>query len=386
MSLRAYLQNQYQPGDVLLADTWSDIVRSGARPADHQLVQGHFFYNMRQALKPDTAVVAVLREPLARTLSGLRHLQRDPNFHRLHAQAAGKTVPQMLRDPAIMLAQANVQAAALCASVPPAEIHQYLGRSLPDNPSAEASDLEDPPTLELAQRRLAAIDFLGTMDDLPSLIRELSEAMGYHPASRLSLSNQAPGAMTSLEGLSREDVDILREHNQLDLELYERAGDLITLRELRRALPRLAANDTYSCPDGAFALDLGGPVPGFGWYGAEREGDLVWRWTGPEPRFTVELGLRRGVSYRCEMRFNPPEGVQPGQLALRVNGSRVPVTLEQSPSSAVASWQVPSTLTDPQDGVCLLAIDCGSTSRMGNDLRRLGIAVASLTFTPEQSQ
>jgi len=337
-------------------------------------------------MKPDTAVVVVLREPLARTLSGLRHLQRDPNFHHLHARAAGKTVPQMLRDPAIMLAQANVQAAALCASVPPDEILRYLSRSLPDNPGAEASDLEGPATLELALRRLGTIDFLGTMDDLPSLIRDLSDAMGYHPASRLSLSNEAPGAMTSLEGLSTEDVDILREHNQLDLELYKQAVDLVTLRELRRALPRLAANNTYSCPDGAVALDLGGPVPGFGWYNAERGGNEVWRWTGPEPRFTVELGLRRGVSYQCEMRFNPAQGVQPGQIALRVNGTRVPVTIEQLPSSAVASWQVSSTLTDPQDGVCLLAIDCGSTSRMGDDLRLLGIAVASLTFTPELGQ
>lgn len=340
---------------------------------------------MRQALKPDTAVVTVLRQPLVRTLSGLRHLQRDPNFNHLHSRAAGKTVSQMLRDPAIMRTQANVQTAALCASAPPGEILRYLSRNLPDNPDADPADLEDPPTLELAQQRLTTIDFLGTIDDLPSLIWNLSEAMGYHPVSRLSLSNKAPDAMTSLVGLSTEDVEILREHNQLDLELYERAVDLVTLRELRRALPRLTARNTYLCPDGAFALDLEGPIPGFGWYAVEREGDAVWRWTGPEPRFTVELVLHRNVSYQCAMLFDPAQGDQPPLITLHVNGTSVPVTIEQLPSSAVARWQVPSSLINPQGGVCLLAIDCRSTNRIGGDLRRLGIAVRSLTFNPEQS-
>jgi len=382
MSMRAYLRNQYQPSDLMPAETWPEIVRNGARPADYLLTQGHFFYNMREALQPNTPVVAVLREPLTRTLSSLRHLARDPNFHHLHSRAAGKSITQLLRDRIIMGSQANVQAAALCASAPPDEVMRYLLRELPNRAGAEASDLEEPPRLELALQRLYDVDFLGTMDDLPALVSTMAEAMEYHPASRLSLSNEAPGLSTTLDGLTPEDLDILREHNQIDLELYQRARDLVTLRGQRRALLRLAESNMYSCPTEVFEIDLAGPVPGHGWYEAEREGAAVWRWTGPEPQFTLEFCLQRGMSYDGEMRFNVPEGRQMNVLSLRINGISIPIAFERNGKSSVARWHIPSHLAAPYDGCCLLAFDSGSTSRPPGDLRRLGIVVRSIVLTP----
>ena len=384
MSLRAYLRNQYQPEDVFPAETWPEVARIEAQPSSYPLVEGHFFYNMRQALKPDTPVVAVLREPLTRTLSGLRHLKRDPNFHYLHAQAAGRSIQQLLRDPVIMDAQANVQAAALCASAPPHEVVRYLARTLLTRPGAEASDLEEPPTLELALQRLEEIDFIGTMEDLPLLVTEMAKTMSYHPASRLSLANEAPGSRTTLNGLDSEDVEILREHNRIDLELYRRATNFATFQATKRALLALVANGTYVRPTGAFTLDLGGPVPGFGWHEAERDGEVVWRWTGPEPNFTIELCLQRGISYHAEIRFSAAEDFQPNSLSLCINGTSIRVALEQHVNSFIARWHMPSSLTYRHDGCCHLVFSIETTRRLGNDLRKLGIAVNQMAFVPEQ--
>jgi hypothetical protein len=381
-SLRTYLRNQYQPVDVMPAENWPELIQKNVHPADYLLIQGHLFYNLRQTLKPKTPVVAVLREPLTRTLSGLRHLQRDSNFHILHSRAVGKSIQQLLRDPVIMRQQANIQAAALCASVPPDEVRQYLLRTLPDRSQAEASDLENPPTLELALQRLVEIDFLGTFDDLSSLMSTMAEAMDYHPASHLSLSNEAPSATTTLDGLTSEDLEILREHNRIDLELYQSAKDLVTLRSRLHALLRLAARNMYSCPTEAFEIDLAGPVPGHGWHTADQEGDAVWRWTGPEPQFTLEICLQRGVSYDAEMRVNAPEADRIKMLTLRLNGLSIPLTFEQYENSSSVRWHVPSTSTEPYNGCCILAFDVGSVFRVAGDMRRLGICVSSISLTP----
>lgn len=383
MSLRAYLRNQYQPTDVFPPETWPDVVRTGMQPFSYRLVQGHFFYNMRWALQPGTPMVAVLREPLTRTLSGLRHLQRDMHFHRQHALVAGRDIRQLLRDPVIMGAQANIQAAALCASASPDEVVRHLARTLPTHPGAEASDLESPPTLELALQRLDEVEFLGTMDNLPTLLSCLAEAMGYHPMLRLSLINEAPDAATVLDELEPDDIEILREHNKIDLELYQRAVELATLRGMKRALISLAVSGTYTCPAGAFALDLGGPIPGFGWYEAEWSGDAVWRWTGPEERFTIEICLPPGVSYTAEICFNMIDGSLPTNMSLRMNGVSVPLAVEREADSFLARWQMPASLTKRHEGCCQLAFNTGPTRRSGNDMRRLGVAVRRLAFAPK---
>ena len=62
--------------------------------------------------------LARLREPLRRTVSALRHLGRDPDFHQTHELAKHLTLSEMIRRPDIMALQRDVQARFLCASRP----------------------------------------------------------------------------------------------------------------------------------------------------------------------------------------------------------------------------------------------------------------------------
>ena len=55
-------------------------------------------------------------------------------------------------------------------------------------------------------------------------------------------------------------------------------------------------------PAAAFAIDLSRPIGGTGWYPAEQSGDAYFRWTGPQPRFDLEVLLPQHHSYRCDVR------------------------------------------------------------------------------------
>jgi hypothetical protein len=70
--------------------------------------------------------------------------------------------------------------------------------------------------------------------------------------------------------------------------------------------------------DEAIAMNLSGPIPGFGWYPTgpgEGEGH---RWTGPEPRFTLEFFLPERP-YRCWMELLPNEGIDLDSFSIRLN-------------------------------------------------------------------
>src|SRR6266851_6007559 len=62
-----------------------------------------------------------------------------------------------------------------------------------------------------------------------------------------------------------------------------------------------------AAPDGdsAFEIDLSKPIGGHGWYEPEHVGESWFRWTGPEPRFDLEVLLSPGRSYFCDMMFVP---------------------------------------------------------------------------------
>src|ERR1700722_12220868 len=151
MSMRLYLQEQYDVHDVCPALRWHGLLGLERELASFRLVLGHFRYNLRQLLADDARVLVILRDPLRRTVSALQNLPPDPDFNLDPPLARGLSLSEMIRDPVLMGSQSNVQARFLCASNPPNELSAYLERELPQNPNADAGDREPPPRLQLAQ-------------------------------------------------------------------------------------------------------------------------------------------------------------------------------------------------------------------------------------------
>jgi hypothetical protein len=269
MSMRQYLDNQYQAGEICPAERWQDLLDLERDVGSYRLVRGHFRYNLRQLVAPDARVLVVLREPVRRTVSALRHLGRDPNFHQTYEMAKHLTLGEMIRHPQIIALQTDVQARFLCASRQAVDVTAYLEAARSRNLDADAGDREEPPAFQLAADRLETIDFVGITEDLGVLVSSMAEAMNFHPPVHFPVINENPERIDPLLGLTDRELDIVREHNTVDLQLYDFARKMLNGRNFDRSMRQMVRSGVYRVPPGSFEIEMSGVIPGSGWYPAE---------------------------------------------------------------------------------------------------------------------
>jgi hypothetical protein len=381
MSMRLYLSGQYQTHDVCPAVRWHGLLNSERDLTTYRLVQGHFRYNLRELLPHNVRTLVLLRDPIRRTVSALRHLQRDPSFHLDHKLAKDLTISQMLRHPHLMQNQHNVQARFLCASRRAADVTAYLEQELPHNPEADAGDNELIPTSELATNRLSSIDFVGLTEDIGAVVSVMAREMGYHPPLYFPFINEDPNRSDPLQGLSDEDLAILRGYNDIDLPLYDFARRLIERRAFEVSMRELTRSGIYQVPTGSFEIAMPGIMPGSGWYQHEQQGDVSWRWTGPSRYFAIEVPMRKDASYRLIMTFGGSQPPGPGDITAEVND--IPVAFEppQEGDGYTRELTIPRALLAQSSGFCRIRFDTRETTMLTPpDIRALGISVRRIVF------
>jgi hypothetical protein len=381
MSMRQYLNGQYHPSEICRAERWQDLLDGERDIGAYRLVRGHFRYNLRELLAPDTRMLVILRDPLRRTVSALRHLARDPHFHHTYELAKNFTLSEMIRHPGIMAYQRDVQARFLCAARPAADVTAALRRARSHNGDADAGDHEKPPTFEFAADRLETIAFVGLTEDLGSLVSTMAREMQFHPPRYFPFVNENPERLDPLRGLTEEELDIIREHNTIDSRLYDFARKLIDWRAFDRAMRRLVRGGIYQVPTGSFEIPLADTIPGSGWYAAETIGGISWRWTGPGRHCMIEVPLRHDVSYRFDMTFGDPRPSGPTDLAVEINDYPIPFEIWPEGELYRCVFVIEQALLEKSFGVCRIQIDTGETSQLStSDLRWLGISVRCLEF------
>lgn len=381
MSMRQYLGEQYHPCDICPAERWQDLAGGDRDPASYRLVRGHFRYNLRELVAQDARMLVVLRDPLRRTVSALRHLARDPNFHPTHELAKNFTLSEIIRQPDIMALQRDVQARFLCASMPAAAVTAWLEEARSIGVDADAGDRENPPDFNLAADRLEAIDFVGMTEDLGTLVSAMAREMNFHPPLNFPVVNENPQRIDPLQGLTEVELDIVREHNTIDLKIYEFAKKLLAWRNFEQAMRQLVRGGFYRVPPGSFELRLDDPMPGSGWHPAEHEADSCWRWTGPDPYFTIELPLRPDASYRFGMTFGDPRPAGPGNMTVEVNDFPVAFEVWPRDNGYRCEFDIDQALLSRSSGFCRIQIETGDAVRPNaSDDRLLGVMVQRIEF------
>ncbi len=135
--------------------------------------------------------------------------------------------------------------------------------------------------------------------------------------------------------------------------------------------------------DDAIEMGLSAQIPGIGWYPAGPAEEGRHRWTGPDPRFTLELFLPERP-YRCCMELIPIRRDTFNNFSIELNGTVVPYQSTVKDGKINIAFLLPSrkTLNRPQ-----LAVFCfqhGAVFRPADqgvgDRRRLGFAVCSIRF------
>ncbi len=379
--MRQYLANQYPTVEICPAERWQDLLDLEREVESYRLVRGHFRYNLRQLVAPEARVLVVLREPLRRTVSALRHLGRDPNFHQTYEMAKHLTLGEMIRKPEIMALQRDVQARFLCASRQAEEVTAYLEGARSRNLDADAGDFERPPAFQLAADRLETIEFVGTTEDLGALVATMAERMDFHPPVHFPVINENPERVDPLLGLTEQELDIVRDHNKIDLQLYDFARKLLNGRAFEQSMRQLVRCGVYRVPLGSFKIEMSGIIPGSGWYPAESAGRTSWRWTGPGRRFTLEVPLRQDVSYRFDMTFSDPRPSGPGNMMVEINDYPIPFELWSEGRLYRCAFVIEQGLLAKSGGMCRIQIDTGETSQLSpSDLRLLGISIHRVEF------
>ena len=174
MALRIFLGNQYPVAQIMPATDWAGLAAVDiASLAQYRLFQGHFGAGLLDIMPSDTRPVAFLREPIARVVSHLRHLRRDPNFHPAHRLAAGRSIDELARDERIMRLCANIQVAHFSNDLAPAAVLAQLRRDREAGRSPDLDDYASPPDLDKALGMLERFAYIGFVETLPADLLQL---------------------------------------------------------------------------------------------------------------------------------------------------------------------------------------------------------------------
>ena len=306
MALRLFLSNQYPVAQIMPATDWRTFLEIDRREIrNYRLFQGHFTCGIFDLLPKDVRPIVFLREPVARTISHLRHLRRDPHFHPAHKLAVGRSLDELVRDDRIMALCSNVQTAQLSNDIPGETFRAgfHFDRARGRVPDPDTYVL--PPDLAKAERALAQFQFVGFVESLEEDALLLSIALGLHPPAILPKSNEDPDGEVDINRLRPDTLAMLREHNALDIPLYEAARRRLHFSRIRAGAALIDCG-IYALISQPTNFPMSGPIPGCNWYDCEERDGAGYRWTGPSNETLLDLPLAPGFNFEVSLSITIP--------------------------------------------------------------------------------
>jgi hypothetical protein len=181
--------------------------RLEARGDQIEVITGHFPLCTAGMIDGQYTTLTMLREPVERTLSYLRH-------HRQEEVADGhRSLEQIYNDPFRFHGFAHNHMTKML-SLTPAEVTEGM-----------LTRVEfDSARLERAKEALAGVDAVGLQEDFVAFCRELSDRFGWRLGTPERVNVTAPVEV------AQEFRDRIAEDNAFDIELYEFAKGLVAER------------------------------------------------------------------------------------------------------------------------------------------------------------
>ena len=379
MALRLFLGNQFAVAERMPANDWMELLKLDVACIDnYRLFYGHFGCGIFDLLPQDVRSLVFLREPVARTISHLKHLRRDPSFHPAHQLAAGRSLDELVRDERVIGLCCNVQTAQLCNDIPASTILEGLrlqrSRGRPLTTDGYVLD----PDLAKARRSLARFHYVGLVETLEQDLLQMSIAFGLHPPRSLPKTNADPDGSSDPAELHPETLAILRQRNALDIALYEAVlrGPRINRRTAAAALLDHGVYAPISRPT---EITMSGPIPGSNWYVCDNSGGAPKRWTGPSTETTLDLPLAAGHRFEFSLSIGLSNL---DNLSVEAGGIDLPLVRRRSEgrSHRISFW-VPAAAVTAGD-LTTISFRTSETSRgLEADLRQLSFLVTRLAIS-----
>jgi hypothetical protein len=384
MALRLFLGNQYPFDRIMPANDWRELLAVDlADFKGYDLFQGHFSCGLMDILPADVSPIIFLREPVARTISHLKHLRRDPEFSpAAYKLAAGRSLDELVHDEYIMKLCCDVQSALLCNDIPAETIlaglrGEALAGRVPD-PDAFAA----PPDLATAEESLERFRFVGLVEDFQEDILRLSMELGLHPPYPLPKRNFDPEGATDPNALDPATLAIIRERNAIDVALYERVKERLSARPpvTRGDIGwNLLAYGIYQPLDEPVEFAMTGSLPGSNWYPCEEAASGGHRWTGPLTETTLELPLAPKLDFEISMHVLIAEL---SDLTVHVGDTQLPIRAGSSEGRMhrIVFW-VPAHLVESNDLTTLRFQTREVFQPSATDIRLLSFLVQGLSVS-----
>ncbi len=210
---------------------WDDLVNGTYQLSEQtRILTGHFGGFLPLWLKRWPRIITILRNPLARALSHINHVQREQG-HPLHPLSVGLTVCQYCEHPVLRRTVDNIQsrylasldfALALMPRRPERAGHAPYGSISVAFENALHSLDKESGLLDAAVRAVNAIDTVGICEAHGTSLRVFARVLGWDVEIEEFEMNRAPGQAT-LEDLSSAELDALTSLNLIDVEVYAHA-------------------------------------------------------------------------------------------------------------------------------------------------------------------
>lgn len=169
---------------------------------------GHFPSVVADLMGEDLTRITILREPVERAISYLRHCR---TYHPQHRDLSLEAIYEDAFYNDGFIHEHQVKQFAFTAADPLSTYFQHLD--------------VDGERLELARRNLDRVDVIGLAEELPALVSHVQDRFGWGPLKRTDVHVSADDAAVP-DSLRRR----IAEDNPVDLEFYEHARRLVDMR------------------------------------------------------------------------------------------------------------------------------------------------------------
>jgi hypothetical protein len=227
-SLRESFLRVYGPEAASPNFLWDDLVQGTSQLSEqYRIVTGHLGGFLPLWLKRWPRIVTMLRDPVARALSHINHIQRKQE-HPLHSISVGLNVHQYCTHPILRRTVDNFQSRYLASldfalalkprPTEPRDQEPYGSVSVSFENALYSLDKETG-LLDGAIRALDAIDAVGICEAHGTSLRVFAKALGWDVETVEFGLNHASGQMTPKD-LSGDEMDALTSLNLIDAQVY----------------------------------------------------------------------------------------------------------------------------------------------------------------------
>jgi hypothetical protein len=402
MTMTHLLDNQFHLDDIFPGQFLADILTNPEAIPNidrYRLYRGHFNQALLTLVKRPLQTITVLRDPIARTVSGIDHALR------LDYAGQNITFEQLLEDPRYRITQTDVQTFCVISDL------AWFDHVLPD----EDSEIVNERKLYMARQRLDSCLVVGIQERFEETLLLLAYTLGI-AIPRQNTKYNVSGRKTRPEDLSAETLEQLHNINALDKQLYDHALNLFDqkLSAMRQHLNTLfpeLTHDPYSQIErynlqrekaskkastaNSLAEDnqpvryrFDQKLNGTGWHQREmREQDVV-RWTGPEDEAQLRLLLPTTNPVNVKVVVTDfVNQTAKSQFRLKVNDHDIPLRLETEQGLLVYRGTVLQNALKTEEkyaeqriSLCVPASPLAE--RSAGDPRLAGASVAGVEFIP----